>query len=151
MIVFALIAFIMYTIFISKFKFYDKIKEKLDYLPFIVMTLAIILYIPINYYKLIRNVGVIFVNISISGGWGLTMLAMICILSIYYYYSDKYDIWDKTLLAYFLGIIFIFLFRKLSLRPGLGDSGNRMMAAMIPFIIYIVTTRLMPKLLNKKE
>ena len=115
------------------------------------MILAILVYMFADYYKPIRNIGTVLANITIAGGWGTAILFMLCLLSIYYFYNEEYDIWDKSLLAYVITIVFIFLFRKTYLRPNVGDSGNRMVSVIVPMVIYMVGTRLLPKFLVKEK
>lgn len=145
------ILFIIYSIFIKKLKLYSKIKKQLDIAPFAGMILVIAAFMFIDPSKTINNFEKTFENIVIFGEWGLTMIVLVGILSIYYYFSDEYDIWDKTLFSYIIAVIFIFLFRETGLRNGYGDSGNRLLNTIVPIIIYIVSTKLPPILLKDAD
>lgn len=140
--------FIIYCIFIGKFKFYNKIKNKLDIAPYAAMILAMAAYMFIGPEKLLNNIKVTFENFIIYGEWGVTLIVITGLLSVYYFFAKKFDIWDKVLFAYTIGIVFIFLFRRTGLHIGPADSGNRLLSTIVPMAVFIVAYKL-PPLLQK--
>ena len=150
-VVVGLLMLIAYITLSGKVSWIEKNRNRLDYLPFAVIILCLGLFTFLNPQKLITNIKVIFANLSLLGLWGFTFIILLAAMVIYYSFIKTYDIWDKTLWFYLLGLFFIFLFRVNDLRLGLGDSGNRLLLAIVPFIVFMISTRLIPKLLSKQD
>lgn len=142
---------IIYLIVLDRVPFYKKIKDKLDYLPFVGIGLVIASFVYFDFAKLSKNIGVVFVNISVTGAWCLGFLGLMIAMALYYLIVKKVDIFDKALLLNVFMLIFIFLFRVTDLRFGLGDSGNRMLCQLVPIAYFMIGTRLLPQLIEKQD
>lgn len=147
----AYVAMIVYLLWIRDSKLVRNNAKWMEPLFFGVFILGIAGMSLLNPEHARINFQATFVNIYRYGGWGGSLILFSGLLVMYYGVIREYNFWDKMLLSVILFYCLIFVMRDMPLRIGYGDSGNRYFTHMIPLVAYMVGTRLIPKLMMKKE
>ena len=101
MVMAAYVLLAVYMVLIPKLKWPKLIAVK-DMLPFAVMIFVIFAFAFYDFDKLFVNIKMIFANTALIGVWGITILSLFAVLSMYYVFVKERDIWDKVLWSYFI-------------------------------------------------
>ncbi len=122
---------------------------KILYYVGLVLALAVLILMDLD--KAETNLQVTITNLFRTGGWGFSMVFLILSMLIYYYYVDEWDVFDKVLVNFILFYMLIYMLRGHSLRVGYGDSGNRYLTYLIPYFVFMFSTRLIPLIVGKNK
>lgn len=103
--------------------------------------------------RFIGNLKFIGLNIILQNGWGYFGFFVILALIILAGGRDKHEITFSALftVGFILFSIAVCWARDGSLRAGIGDSGNRVLMQIVPFVVYTLTEGLGGMLLKKSE
>ncbi len=143
--------FFIYLIFFSGKRWWSGIEKNLLNILIAGMVLTYIALTVMDFATSLKNIRILFVNVLLTGSWGVACVGALTALMLCYYFIPKINFVDYSLFAYLLFMIIIFMFRMdMPLRIGLTDSANRMMVNVIPLAVFITVTRLTP-LMFKSE
>ena len=142
----ALVAFIIYILFISKLDIVSKRRKLIERLFFTAMALAACGLAFINPESFVENSRSTLLNMFFDGGWAGALIIFGSMYFIKLLYSHGFDYFDRQTLVFILFFIIIFLLRDMPLRVGYGDSGSRYFAHILPVLAFSVSTTLTKKI-----
>lgn len=137
---FLLVALWLYFLFIREKRFQKLLKNPQAAILFALL-LGNALLLAVNAQRYIENLVCFGKNIMLQNGWGyfgFIVIVLICLLPVK---GEKLRYPDFFCIAYILLTIAVCWARSGTLRVGIGDSGNRVMMQIVPFVVYAVAVR----------
>lgn len=96
----------------------------------------------INPERFITNLKCFGQNIILQNGWGYFGLMVLIFLLVLPITKEKLSYFDLFVVGYILFTIAVCWARGATLRIGIGDSGNRVMMQIVPFVVFDMTIHL---------
>lgn len=126
-----------------------KIQEYMELVILLGLVLANIGLFGLNTQRYMTNLKCFGENIILQNGWGYFGFFVLILLLILPWKHRKIQYPDLFWMGYILFTLAVSWARGATLRVGIGDSGNRVMMQIIPFVVFALAVRIIDLLADK--
>lgn len=132
----------IYIIFMRGRNWFKIIDNYFPYIVIIALGMVNIVLFAYDYNKYFENISAFFNNIVLGNGWGYFGFFVVLMLMLI---SKNRGFSANSLfcISYILMCVAILFARNGALRVGSGDSGNRVLMQIVPFVIYTLVDEIL--------